>query len=176
MLPGIGVTYNGEEIGMENGEVTWEEGQDPSACNGKKENFNKTSRDFERTPFHWDDSVNAGFNEGAKTWLPVSAKYHENNLAAQKADGVKSHFKIYQGLTALRKEDVLKYGNLKIFVASDNVLVVSRNLEEHKSYILVFNNANVGVSVDLNKTVPAFEKVTQFKVVVASIHSSRQKG
>lgn len=176
MLPGIAVTYNGEEIGMEDGQVSWEEGQDPSACNGKKENFNKTSRDFERTPFHWDDSVNAGFNEGGKPWLPVSIKYHENNLAAQKVDGVKSHFKIYQELTALRNEDVLKYGDLKVLIASDNVLVVLRNLENQKSYILVFNNANVGVSVDLSKTVPTLQKATQFRVVTASIYSSREKG
>nr|CAI5823514.1 unnamed protein product [Callosobruchus analis] len=60
-LPGIMVTYNGEEIGMTDGQVTCKRGQDPQA---KKDcsTFNETSRDFERTPMQWDDSTNAGFS------------------------------------------------------------------------------------------------------------------
>ncbi|XP_025831783.1 maltase A1-like [Agrilus planipennis] len=70
LLPGIANTYNGEEIGMEDGEVTWEEGQDSIACQSARENFQSTSRDFQRTPFHWDSTVNAGFSTANKTWLP----------------------------------------------------------------------------------------------------------
>jgi hypothetical protein len=70
LLPGVAVTYNGEEIGQEDGEVSYEEGQDPSARDPAI--FDQVSRDFERTPYQWDESVNAGFNTGAKPWLPVS--------------------------------------------------------------------------------------------------------
>lgn len=62
LLPGIAVTYNGEEFGQEDGEVTYEQGKDPSARNISI--FESNSRDFERTPIQWDDTVNAGFNEG----------------------------------------------------------------------------------------------------------------
>lgn len=87
VLPGVAVTYNGEEIGMENGEVTWEEGQDPQACNGDEEDFDKNSRDFQRTPYQWDNTTSAGFSSNSSTWLPISSKYLENNLAKQKAEG-----------------------------------------------------------------------------------------
>lgn len=83
LLPGVSVTYNGEEIGQEDGEVTWDQGTDPSACNGLREDFEAVSRDFERTPFHWDNTTFAGFTSGSSTWLPVSVKYKQNNLADQ---------------------------------------------------------------------------------------------
>lgn len=126
VLPGVAITYNGEEIGMENGEVTWVEGEDPQACNGKEENFDRDSRDFQRTPFHWDDSVNAGFNKGAQPWLPVSKKYKINNLAAQKVVGLSSHYNIYKDLIEERKSEVLKYGTLETSAVNENVLVVIR--------------------------------------------------
>lgn len=44
LLPGTGVTYNGEEIGMT--DLAMESPND--------------SRDPERTPFQWDDSISAG--------------------------------------------------------------------------------------------------------------------
>lgn len=60
-LPGTAVTYYGEEIGMlDNLEISYEDGMDPEGCNNPPEQFYEKSRDFERTPFQWDDSVNAG--------------------------------------------------------------------------------------------------------------------
>ncbi|KAK9870026.1 hypothetical protein WA026_006120 [Henosepilachna vigintioctopunctata] len=69
LLPGVAVTYNGEEFGQDDGDVPFEQGKDPAAKD--RATFNLLSRDFERTPMQWDDSTNAGFNEGAKPWLPV---------------------------------------------------------------------------------------------------------
>ncbi|KAF7273922.1 hypothetical protein GWI33_013383 [Rhynchophorus ferrugineus] len=101
ILPGIWVTYNGEEIGQENGEVTCEQGYDPQAIKNCS-TFNETSRDFERTPFQWDTTVNAGFNEGAPTWLPVSKKYLETNLENQLPADINSHYNIYKELIKFR--------------------------------------------------------------------------
>lgn len=71
LLPGTSITYYGEEIGMvDNYDITYEEGVDPQGCNYPKESFKEMSRDFERTPFQWDDSVNAGesrSSDGAAT-------------------------------------------------------------------------------------------------------------
>lgn len=126
VLPGVAVTYNGEEIGMENGEVTWEEGQDPQACNGDKEDFDKNSRDFQRTPYQWDNTTSAGFSNNASTWLPVSSKYLENNLAKQKAEGEKTHYAIYKRLIEYRKSETLKNGDLETLALSANVLALLR--------------------------------------------------
>lgn len=126
ILPGVGVSYNGEEIGMEDGYVSWEQTQDPNAINAGEENYLQYSRDPERTPFHWDDSINAGFNDGTEPWLPVSEKYKQNNLKAQQmADN--SHYKIYQQLMKLRESDVIKKGSYSVTsTKDDNVIIVSR--------------------------------------------------
>lgn len=126
LLPGVAVTYNGEEIGMENGEVSWIEGKDPQGCNGNKDDWDKNSRDFERTPFHWDATQNAGFSEGDSTWLPVSKKYKTLNLENQRVDGLQSHYRIYQEIVKLRMTETFKFGGFETLALSDNVLGLTR--------------------------------------------------
>lgn len=61
ILPGIAVTYNGEEIAMEDKlDISWKETQDPQACNAGEEHYKEHSRDPNRTPFQWDNTTNAG--------------------------------------------------------------------------------------------------------------------
>ena len=60
MLPGTAVTYYGEEIGMENAFLTWEETVDPQARNTDPQRYAEFSRDPERTPLQWDNTKNAG--------------------------------------------------------------------------------------------------------------------
>ncbi|KAF5284653.1 hypothetical protein FQR65_LT13484 [Abscondita terminalis] len=169
LLPGVVMTYNGEEIGMENGEVSWSEGFDPQGCNGKPEDWDQTSRDFERTPYHWDDSVNAGFNEGFKTWLPVSSKYTTVNLAAQRTNDLKTHYRIYQELVKLRQTKTVKFGGLKTIVLSQNVLVIVRNLQGSSSYVVVVNVGGNSVVADLS----SLELSSQLTVKIPSVQSEK---
>ncbi|KAF5284654.1 hypothetical protein FQR65_LT13485 [Abscondita terminalis] len=172
LLPGVAVTYNGEEIGMENGEVSWDQGWDPQGCNGNPEDWEKNSRDFERTPYQWDDSVNAGFNEGFKTWLPVSSKYTTVNLAAQLTNDLKSHYRIYQELVKLRQTDTLKFGDLKTIALSSNVLVIVRNLQGNSSYVVVVNVGGDSVVADLSGSgLPS-----QLIVKIPSVQSLKNPG
>ena len=60
LLPGVGVTYIGDEIAMENTWISWENTQDPQGCNAKINGYEKASRDPERSPFQWDNSTAAG--------------------------------------------------------------------------------------------------------------------
>ncbi|KAJ8928518.1 hypothetical protein NQ314_018920 [Rhamnusium bicolor] len=129
-LPGVQITYNGEEIGMENGEVTCEQGQDGSAIKDNCTHYESSSRDYERTPFQWNDSENAGFNSGHKTWLPVSSKYKECNVADQLAKD-KSHLKIYIELQKLR-------ANL---VDQDQLII--RYPRENDKYLLQITRFNI---------------------------------
>ncbi|CAH1991703.1 unnamed protein product [Acanthoscelides obtectus] len=99
-LPGVQVTYAGEEIGMEDGEVDCEHGDDfHEDCSMYK----RMSRDFERTPFQWDDSTTAGFSTNNETWLPVSPKKDKCNVKAQQ-DSERSHLKTYMNIEKLRKQ------------------------------------------------------------------------
>lgn len=94
LLPGVAVTYQGEEIGMRDGYVSWEDTVDVEALNrGDEDTYMLYSRDPARTPFHWNNLTNAGFSTANRTWLPVADDYKEINLAKQKEDPI-SHFKV----------------------------------------------------------------------------------
>ena len=83
-LLGIAVTYYGEEIGMVDGEISFEDTVDPWGCNCGPINYVDCSRDPARTPMQWDLTDNAGFSgPNVTTWLPVNENYHEVNLESQ---------------------------------------------------------------------------------------------
>ncbi|KAK9870027.1 hypothetical protein WA026_006122 [Henosepilachna vigintioctopunctata] len=130
LLPGIAVTYNGEEFGQDDGEVTFEQRQDPSALD--PESFEKVGRDFERTPLQWDNTINAGFNQGAKPWLPVSEKYHKLNLANQLEEGNVSYYQNYKALIKKRQERPARFGSTDIWALSSDTVVLKRSFgNEH---------------------------------------------
>lgn len=60
LLPGIAVTYYGEEIGMEDSYVSWNDTVDPWGRNGGPDNYWSLTRDKVRKPFQWDNSTSAG--------------------------------------------------------------------------------------------------------------------
>jgi alpha-glucosidase len=63
ILPGISCMYYGDEISMEsNLDITWEQTQDPQACRTDPNTYKNKTRDSSRTPFQWDDTLNAGKN------------------------------------------------------------------------------------------------------------------
>ena len=96
LLPGVAVTYNGEEIGMTNTMVSWEETVDPAGLNCGEDHFmdEGCSRDPERTPMQWDESFNSGFSNSSKPWLPVNTNYLKGvNVQAQSDDGIDSHLR-----------------------------------------------------------------------------------
>jgi alpha-glucosidase len=60
LLPGTPLTYNGEEIGMEDTDVSWEQTKDTVGLNAGPEKYKQFSRDPERTPMQWSAGINAG--------------------------------------------------------------------------------------------------------------------
>ncbi|XP_013161261.1 PREDICTED: maltase A1-like isoform X1 [Papilio xuthus] len=173
LLPGVAVTYQGEEIGMRDGYVSWEDTVDVEACNrGDEDTYHLYSRDPARTPYHWNNGTNAGFSTGEKTWLPVADDFKEINLAKQKED-TRSHYKVYQALTALRKEKTLAYGEYDIRALSDRTLYLVRSLPTHNTYVLLFNVADTADTVRLDR-VPHLKLPAT--IYVSSVHSNRLAG
>lgn len=85
---------------MNDGYVSWEDTVDVNACNqGNPDNYMEFSRDPARTPYHWDNTVSAGFSTSTNTWLPVADDYPQINLRLQK-EAARSHYKvrIYNGI------------------------------------------------------------------------------
>lgn len=124
-LPGISITYYGEEIGMTDQWLSWKDTVDPSACNSNPKIYEKFSRDPERTPFQWSDDKNAGFSTADKTWLPVADNYKAVNVQKENADE-KSHLKVYKSLQNLRRERTLQYGDTKYAAIGEQVVVIAR--------------------------------------------------
>ena len=52
MLPGVSVTYQGEELGMTNTNISWEDTLDPAGLACGPDRYQFCSRDPERTPMH----------------------------------------------------------------------------------------------------------------------------
>ena len=82
-LPGVSVTYQGEEIGMINTNITWEDTLDPAGLACGPQGYQQCSRDPERTPMQWSGQTNAGFSSANTTWLPVNPNYPWLNVEAQ---------------------------------------------------------------------------------------------
>ncbi|XP_026490452.2 maltase A1-like [Vanessa tameamea] len=170
MLPGVAITYQGEEIGMRDGYVSWEDTVDVAACNqGNPDNYLQFSRDPARTPYQWDRSTSAGFSTNTSTWLPVSQDYLEINLQAQK-EATRSHFKMYKSMTRLRKEPALSHGSYHIQSLSENTFALVRYLLTHDTYALVFNVGETSDTVDLSTVQFLEEPLT---VYASSVHSNR---
>jgi glycosidase len=168
-LPGIAVTYQGEELGLLNTHLSWEETVDPSACNTQDPiNYEKASRDGCRTPFPWDDSLNAGFSTAAKTWLPVNTDYTTMNVKAQE-EATNSHLKIFKKIVKLRKNNVMRRGEYDArLINSDRVLIYRRYYDQDLVVVILnFHTEDENVNVE-----SAFADVTlpsQLQVYTSSL-------
>ncbi|XP_050091270.1 maltase 2-like [Anopheles aquasalis] len=171
-LSGASVTYQGEEIGMTDGVISWEDTVDPAACNAGKDLYAEKSRDPCRTPFQWDTSSMAGFSTAQRTWLPVGPLYMEVNVQVQEA-AEKSHLKVYRAMMELRKTKTYQLGTVKAVALSDTVLAVVRELQYHNTYITLTNlgdNIEVVNAVALAQTLPS---TLRFEAVSVGSHNIR---
>lgn len=158
----------------DNRDITWEDTQDPQACNTNRDVFQEHTRDPVRTPFQWDSSKHAGFSpeNAIDTWLPVHSNYEEINLAAQKEDP-NSMFKLYQKLIQLRKGHTFRHGDLKTFVLTNNVFAFTRSLKDHQTYAVAVNVNPFDVDLNLKDL---GEEVGKVKVVISSLDSDMKEG
>lgn len=115
----------GEEIGMTDTIISWEQSVDPQARNENKDQFYLFSRDIARTPFQWDDSTSAGFSEGNSTWLPVNVNYYSRNVEIQRRNA-KSHLNVYKRLVSLRRSPAFVNGTYEGTVLEEDVFAYRR--------------------------------------------------
>nr|XP_026488751.1 maltase A1-like [Vanessa tameamea] len=172
LLPGIAVTYMGEEIGMVDGYVSWEDTVDPSGCNTDDPiNYVSASRDPERTPFQWSSEKNAGFSTGDKTWLPVAEGYETLNVEVQRTVE-RSHLNIYKTLAKLRAEPAFRHGRYES-VAFNSDVFAFRRWHDGETYIVIINLRDVTYDIDLTY----FDNVLgHLEVVVNSLDSPKTVG
>ncbi|MEW9806877.1 alpha-glucosidase family protein [Mesorhizobium sp. ZMM04-5] len=129
--------YQGEELGLTEADIAFEDLRDPYGIRfwpGFK------GRDGCRTPFVWDaDAPNAGFST-AKPWLPIPAEHLGRAADLQSADA-NSVLARYRAMLALRSQHgALKRGSITFIDAADDVLAFFREANAEK-LICVFNFA-----------------------------------
>lgn len=173
-LPGVAITYMGEELVMENVHLTWEETVDPQACNTNDPiGYEPHSRDPARTPFPWDDSISAGFSTSTITWLPVGNNYKTVNVQAQ-LDATNSHLKIFKRLTTIRKQPVFREGSyLGALASNDNVFVYKRQYQDQVA-IVVLNFGATQAKVNVKNLFPSMPD--QLRVYTSSLASGMTNG
>lgn len=165
-LKGVPVIYNGEEIGMTNGDFeTIEDFEDVNAkmCYENSDNKQETliklkreSRDNARTIFQWDNSLNAGFS-AAEPWFALNSNFDKINVKTEANDEF-SILNLYKKLIAERKicAQIINEAKYKFFRRGDVVgyvakaekgtIKVTANLGEKEqkvaaSGVLIFTNS-----------------------------------
>jgi alpha-glucosidase len=149
-LRGTPTCYYGDEIGMEDVPIAFEDCIDPAAL-GEPELFEKLGRDPERTPMQWDASPNAGFSvPEATTWLPMAADYRERNVAAQSEDP-ESMLNLFRALAAMRRaEPALNRGAYQeVVTCLSGVLAYKRSAREGNDFLVLLNLGSNARQVDL---------------------------
>ena len=98
-LRGTPTLYYGDEIGMADVPIPFEEQQDPFGL--RAPGF---GRDPCRTPMQWTPDPNAGFSapDTPRLWLPLAADYQQVNVERQLAEPA-SILNLYRRLLAYRK-------------------------------------------------------------------------
>lgn len=96
-----------------------------------------TARDNGRTPFQWDNSVNAGFSRGTP-WLKVNPNYTTVNVVAEEKDSL-SCLNYFRKLIQIRKQNpVFVYGKYQLLDKDNpNVYAYTRELDGKKILVLL---------------------------------------
>jgi alpha-glucosidase len=115
--------YQGEELGLTQVDIAYENLRDPEAI----ANWPLTlSRDGARTPMPWEaDAVGGGFSKG-EPWLPLGVENQAAAINRQDHDPA-SMLALTRRLIAFRgANDALRVGTVQVIEASDDLLVFER--------------------------------------------------
>lgn len=134
-LRGTPTLYYGDEIGMLDVPIPFEEVQDPQGLNMPEKNL---SRDPERTPMQWDNSENAGFTR-SKPWLRLDRTFHRRNVQLQKQNAF-SGLALYKALIELRQKELsLMTGTYRPVFSDHQMIAYIRQTEGQTGFLIVLN-------------------------------------
>ena len=137
--------YQGDELGLPEAELTFEQLQDPygitmwPAFKG---------RDGCRTPMPWEkDKLNAGFSTADATWLPVADTHYD--LAADQQEVSGSLLNHYRDCLTQRKQlAALLKGDMQVLAKQGDVFAFVREFEG-KRLLCAFNLSASGMNYSL---------------------------
>jgi alpha-glucosidase len=147
-LRGSPSLYQGDELGLPEVDITFEEVQDPYGMEMWPE---FKGRDGCRTPMPWQASQpQAGFSAANKTWLPVANTHLPLAVDQQQADAV-SLLNFYTQLLVWRRtQPVLVKGSMQLLPKDPQVLAFVREHQGAK-VLCVFNFSAEAAAFELPK-------------------------
>lgn len=111
------------------------------------------SRDNARVPVQWASTANAGFTDGATTWLKVNPDYVNTNVADEENDP-DSVLNYYRKLIALRHADkAFVYGTYKDYYPHDKRLMCYLRESQYGTLFVVANFADKDVKFTVPKEI-----------------------
>ncbi|WP_158970545.1 alpha-amylase family glycosyl hydrolase [Paraglaciecola sp. L3A3] len=134
-LRGSVCSYQGEELGLEEAEVQFDELQDPFGIE-----FWPTfkGRDGCRTPMPWNESKeHAGFSQN-KPWLPVTKSHQALSVDVQINDPTSSLVFYQNWLKWRAQQDILKQGEIEFVDLHSEVLCFYRK-HLNQTWLMCFN-------------------------------------
>ncbi|RWC50999.1 MAG: DUF3459 domain-containing protein [Mesorhizobium sp.] len=154
--------YEGEELGLEEAELAYEDLRDPVGIRfwpGVK------GRDGCRTPMVWEaDADNAGFSM-AKPWLPVPASHRARAVDVQNADAASVLASYRAALALRRKHEALVSGSIRFLDAEGDLLAFARE-DGGERLLCVFNFAGEPGAWPLPPDIGAIAKLDGDAVVI----------
>lgn len=102
----------------------------------------KEARDNARTPFQWDNTINAGFNLGTKPWLKINPNYTFVNALDEMKDS-DSILNYYKELIHLRKnplyKDTFVYGTFTALDLDNRDIFLYKREYKNQTIIILVN-------------------------------------
>ncbi|TLF51724.1 alpha-glucosidase [Halomonas urmiana] len=143
--------YQGEELGLPEAELAYEDLQDPFGINLWPE---VKGRDGCRTPMAWDEGTNGGFcPEAVAPWLPVDARHRPLAVAHQDADDDSLLARVRRLLQLRGASEVLRQGDQQLLEPSRlpvDVFGVIRTLGDQRLLCLAhLGRGNDAIDIDL---------------------------
>ena len=162
-LRGTPIIYYGEEVDMQEYEITKDELRDPQGIRFWPD---IKGRDGCRLPFPWDSKLtNQGFNSGTKPWLPAVNKL---SLDQAKADSG-STFHVLQEMLQIRKKfPALQTGSYRKILLDGDCFVFERKTEDETMLIAANfsteeQSINLPYKVTKDHTPKAFKRFCTLK-------------
>ncbi len=156
-LPGSCCLYQGDELGLPEAELTYEQLRDPFGI----ANYPRImGRDGCRTPMPWNNTEkNYGFSSADETWLPVSTTHHDLSVTTQE-DHPYSLLNHYRAVIAWRKnQPALKRSlSLDLLETEKDILGFIRGKETEQPLLFLFNPTTKTQNQSL-ETLPAFTRI-----------------
>ena len=146
-LRGSYCMFQGEELGLPQAELTFEELQDPYDIALYPEH---AGRDGSRTPIPWESAkLHAGFSGAEKTWLPIKGPHLTRAVDLQEKDkeSVLNHYRKF--IHFRKANEIMKTGAVRLIEVHTDFLAFERLLD-NKRMLCIYNISPYAGSVELS--------------------------